>query len=304
VQDASFDNLKASGSQGGRYLLAADKGILTAKDDALFPICVLEWGSTRIKRVVRSTLAAECYSMGEGVDSLEYLRFALSEMYDPEWAPRRREELAAKIQAAVVTDAKSLHDHLKKEGSSSKDRRIRLEINIIRSTAALQVRWVRSEMMIADHLTKEVPLEIMEYARTVCSTCRWTLGIDPRAPAPRKGRPLEVPGRAREGGGEGAAAEDDEESGPPPPPMDFDHEGPDDIVALVESRRRRVHRGRRPRQVRQQQQQKTTATGGSPPPFGASGADPLGEGATLTSTRRAAGVQDSGDAKAPGSSNL
>ena len=88
LRAAAFDNLKASGSQGGRYLLLADRKILEPAEETngrLDPIVVLKWGSGRIRRVVRSTLAAEAFAMGEGCESVDHVRFLLAEAFDPEW---------------------------------------------------------------------------------------------------------------------------------------------------------------------------------------------------------------------------
>ena len=49
--DASFNNLPKGGSQGAHMILLSDKNQQTAP---------IQWQSKRIKRVVKSTLAAEC----------------------------------------------------------------------------------------------------------------------------------------------------------------------------------------------------------------------------------------------------
>ena len=154
-------------------------------------------------------------------------------MFRPDWELARRDELAETIPLIAVTDARSLHDHLVKDASSSKDRRLRLEVNIIKSIPRLQIRWVRSEMMTADHLTKEVGPEISNYARVVRDAGLWTLGLDPRAPASTRQRPLEPP-----------VVHGEQERNLP------DLEGFIYEAEQVEYElpRRRVHRGRRPRQ--------------------------------------------------------
>lgn len=192
AQDASFDNLKDSGSQQGKYLFMADKGILAVSDE-MFPCSVAEWNSNRIRRVVRSTLAAEAYSMGDAVDSVEHLRTFLAEGLCPGFDKKNREEYAEMIDAAVVTDARSLYEAVVKEGTGVKDKRVRLEVNLIKQTKNLKVRWTRSEQMVADHLTKEVSGEIENYAHQVRESARWTLGFDPRAPASTRKRDLAPP---------------------------------------------------------------------------------------------------------------
>ena len=72
----------------------------------------------------------------------------------------KRDELAEKRQAGLVTDAKSLFDTLRKDGSAVKDRRLRLEMNLLKGIRNMEFRWIRSEMVISDELTKDVPEEV------------------------------------------------------------------------------------------------------------------------------------------------
>jgi len=196
VGDAAFDNVENSGSQGGKLLLSAHKDILTSKE--LVPISVMEWTSNKVKRVVRSTLAAEAYVMGESAEGVEYLRALLAELFDPEYSVKNRAPCEERIAGILVTDARSLHDSLRKEGGAVRDRRLRLELNLIKCIPNLAVKWVKSEQMIADELTKEVSEEIHEYSRQVRMSGLWTLGDDPRCPPSRKGRKLEDPDLKKE----------------------------------------------------------------------------------------------------------
>lgn len=197
VQDASFDNLKENGSQAGKELLLADPAILKG-DNKLYPVSLMEFLSGRIKRVVRATLAAEAYSAGESGESIEYFRYFLAELFDPEWELARRDELAEKRKAVMVTDAISLFDALRKDGSAVKDRRLRLELDILKNIKNIEFRWVPSEMVIAGELTKEVPEEVHQYAKTVRESGLWTLGNDARAPPSKRKRALINPDAPQE----------------------------------------------------------------------------------------------------------
>jgi hypothetical protein len=192
VQDASFDNLKDNGSQAGKLLLLADPAILDGTD-TLRNIATMEWSSNRIKRVVRATLAAEAYSAGESGEGIEYLRYFLAELFEPDWTVAGRDEIAERRTAALVTDARSLYDSLMKDNSSVKDRRLRLEMSILKGIRNIVFKWVRSEQMIADELTKEVPEEVHDYARMVRQSGVWTFGNDARAPISRRNRALSIP---------------------------------------------------------------------------------------------------------------
>ena len=62
--DASFNNLPNGGSQGGRIVFLCDESN---------NYCLLSWNSTRIKRVVPLTLAAETLSLVDGCETALYL---------------------------------------------------------------------------------------------------------------------------------------------------------------------------------------------------------------------------------------
>lgn len=192
VQGASFHHIENSRSQAGKVLLLADPRILDGGND-FYPASSMEWRTNTIKRVVRATLTAEGNSAGESAETVEYMRYFLAECFCPGWSLDRRDELAEKRRGAIVTDAKSLFDTLRKDGSAVKDRRLRLEMNILKNIPNLEFRWVRSEMLIADELTKGVSGEIHQYAQTVRSSGVWTLGVDPRAPEAKRGRALVNP---------------------------------------------------------------------------------------------------------------
>ena len=63
------------------------------------------------------------------------------------------------------------------------------------SRARADVAAMRSEMMTADELTKDVSEEAHQYAKLVWQSGLWTLSEDSRAPPPRRGRLLEEKGQ-------------------------------------------------------------------------------------------------------------
>ena len=70
-------------------------------------INLAQWQSKRIKRVVRSSLAAETLAMSDGVDSAVYISVLLSELY--------LELSSFEISIDIYTDSKSLHDAIHSE---------------------------------------------------------------------------------------------------------------------------------------------------------------------------------------------
>ena len=68
---ASFNNLPNGGSQAGQIIFLTDDKSNT---------CPLYWNSSKIKRVVRSTIAAETLSLSEGCDVAMYVNRLVSEL--------------------------------------------------------------------------------------------------------------------------------------------------------------------------------------------------------------------------------
>ena len=69
--DASFANLPNAGSQGGFLCLLVDNN---------GNYCPLTWQSRKIKRVVKSTIAAECLAAVEAAEMTIYLATLVQDM--------------------------------------------------------------------------------------------------------------------------------------------------------------------------------------------------------------------------------
>ena len=140
--DASLGNLDCGGSQGGYFICLADG------NGCISPLC---WNSKRIRRVVRSTLAAETNAMAEGMDMAIFLSSLYSEVVHGVVDSRT-------LPVVMKTDCKSLHDAL----LSTKDvqeKRLRVELNAIkeqiRERQNWRVDWLRTDDQLADCLTKK-----------------------------------------------------------------------------------------------------------------------------------------------------
>ena len=90
--DASFDNLPNGGSQTGQIIFLTDD-----KSN----ICPLYWNSSKIKRVVRSTIAAETLSLSEGCDIAMYINKLVSELLFHD---------GKELNIIAYTDNQSLYD--------------------------------------------------------------------------------------------------------------------------------------------------------------------------------------------------
>ena len=135
--DAAFANLSTGGSQGGMVIFLKDSSGLR---------CPIFWQSRKLKRVVKSTLAAETLALVEGAEVSFYIASILKEVTKIKDVP---------INCFV--DNKSLVDAL----SSSKqveDRRLRIDIavldDMIEKKEINHVAWVDTCNQLADCLTK------------------------------------------------------------------------------------------------------------------------------------------------------
>ena len=108
----------------------------------------LGWTSNKVKRVVGSTVAAEALSMQMALAHSIYLRAILAETLGVE-------DRSIPIKAHI--DSNNLHQAI----ISTKfveDKRLRLDIAQIQEEIKdqqVQVKWVNSDSMLADSLTKK-----------------------------------------------------------------------------------------------------------------------------------------------------
>eukprot|EP00971_Amphidinium_carterae_P266472 5286077-Amphidinium_carterae.1 len=97
----------------------------------------LDVTSFKIKRVCRSTLAAECNALCEASEALHYAHSVLSLFVVVRSVMVNHQESCH----CVGTDAKSLHDVVRREGSSVADKRLRIlvaQLREMRSDSSVQ----------------------------------------------------------------------------------------------------------------------------------------------------------------------
>ncbi|CAE7324408.1 Copia protein [Symbiodinium microadriaticum] len=121
--DSSFSNGPGMKSQCG-YVIGFTSGEI-AKGKTT-PLYILETYSGGIKRVCRSTLAAEANGFLMGVEAAEYLRSILMEILHPDILLRDLESEFLKGKIACFTDAKSLEQTLNKDAGQPQDKRVRI----------------------------------------------------------------------------------------------------------------------------------------------------------------------------------
>ena len=98
--------------------------------------------------------------MATATGTVEWLNLLLAEALDGSFAPSLGRSLMSRRPAILATDCKSLYDHLISPSSPTAvdDRRTSIDIVIIRESIKLtasQIRWLPTNRMIADGLTKD-----------------------------------------------------------------------------------------------------------------------------------------------------
>ena len=134
--DASYANLSNGGSQGGNVIFLTD-GKRAAP---------LQWGSNRIKRVARSTLAAETLSLISCCDNAVYLKTLVESTL----------QLTMSSPIECFVDNKSLSDNIHSTKPAI-EQRLRVDIAAIREMVGrkqVTVTWKGKSLQLADSLTK------------------------------------------------------------------------------------------------------------------------------------------------------
>ena len=153
--DAAFANV-GEFTQAG-YILGFTSSNLDQGEKSPWTPAI--WRSFRLPRAVGSTLAAEAQSMVSATGTLEWASLILSEAIDGPFDVRKYEEMLKIRTPVIVTDCKSLYDHLISVSSPTavEDRRTSIDIVILRQSILrmqASVRWVPTNRMLADSLTK------------------------------------------------------------------------------------------------------------------------------------------------------
>lgn len=135
--DAAYANLSDRYSSTGAYviLLKGNNG----------KTCPIAWSAKKIKRVVKSTLAAEALSLTEGLDACYFVRSILCEMF-----------LIENVLIKCYTDNKSLCQNVHSTKLIS-EKRLRMDLASIKESVSagdISVTWVPNTHQISDCLTK------------------------------------------------------------------------------------------------------------------------------------------------------
>ena len=154
--DAAYANGRDGATQAGFVVSFTHKGM---NDGAVQQWTPAYWRSYRLPRVVNSTLSAEAQAMSTATGMLEWILLLLSEALDGPCNLRSCWQYASQRCSMALTDCKSLFDHLVSKSSPTlEDKRTALDVVIVRESLGrvnANLRWIPTDRMIADALTKE-----------------------------------------------------------------------------------------------------------------------------------------------------
>ena len=136
--DASYGNLGDGGSQGGYIVFAEDQTGNRAP---------LTWRSKRLKRIARSTIAAEAQALVDGAGESLLLANIFKDIF----------KLDNILDIDCYIDSKSLFNNLNSSNLTLEDKTLVIDMAALREMImknGIRINWVKSSCMIADCLTK------------------------------------------------------------------------------------------------------------------------------------------------------
>ena len=176
VHDAAHANLEGGASQQGHLVLAVRASITNCR----VPVSVLSWQSKKIKRVVRSSLAAETCSMSTCQEHLDWMRTMWEQMTRGDFVLENYEQFLTARPSILVTDCKSLYDATHKEGAApaSTDKRLAIELAIVKAKAVsgeTDLRWIDARYQIAECLTKHASRKSEAVLQKILQEAQWRI---------------------------------------------------------------------------------------------------------------------------------
>ena len=176
VHDAAHANLEGGASLQCHLILAVHASITNGR----VPVSVLSWQSKKIKRVVRSSLAAETCSMSTCQEHLDWMRTMWEQTTRSEFVLENYEQFLTARPSIPVTDCKSLFDAIHKEGAApaSTDKRLAIELAIVKAKAVsgeIDLRWIDERYQIAGCLTKHASRKSEALLQKILQEAQWRI---------------------------------------------------------------------------------------------------------------------------------
>ena len=102
-------------SQGRQLVFIANAELLQGKESNM---SLVSWHSSRLRRVARSSSAAETQAVADGDDEAIYIRLCLKEVLFAQLDVQNWQPEARQIPAALVLDCRGVHDALARSSFS------------------------------------------------------------------------------------------------------------------------------------------------------------------------------------------
>ena len=152
--DASWANATEKKSQGGYLVMATTPELRKGRWATVSP---LRWRSYKQDRQVASTLGAELLSLSRAIAEAKWLRSMWTEANNKSYDLKNNDKWCNKIPITVCVDNKPVYDHLNGQVLTIKDKRLAVEMLLVKKDVAQDnviVRWLPTYQMLADCLTK------------------------------------------------------------------------------------------------------------------------------------------------------
>ena len=156
--DAGWTTRPDGTSQGGQLVFIANHELLQGR---VSNMSLISWHSSRLRRVARSSSAAETQATADGCDEAVHIRLCMKEVLFGQLDLRNWQSEARQIPAVLVVDCRGVYDVLARSSSSClglKDKKSGLEALALKKSlveCGTMVSWCHSAAQLADVATKD-----------------------------------------------------------------------------------------------------------------------------------------------------
>ena len=177
--DAGWTTRPDGTSQGGQLVFIANSELLQGRESNM---SLISWHSSRLKRVARSSSAAETQAAADGDDEAVYIRLCLKEVLFGQLDLQNWQIETRQIPAALVVDCRGVYDALARSSSSClglKDKKSGLEALALVECGTM-IRWCHSAAQLGDVAKKDSHAARAPWELFVRRGFRWKLIHDPK----------------------------------------------------------------------------------------------------------------------------
>ena len=184
--DASNQNRLNGASTKGIFIGAASHALLQGEVSRVSPMF---WQSGKIERVCRAPGASEAHAAIDAEDVLWLLRYQWFELSGGIPDFHEPDRAVSAVRGVLITDSRSIFDKLQRPyiSPTGQSKKIDIELLILKQSqekTGLEIRWVNSEAMLANSLTKRG--EDIQINKYVACKQTWRIVDDPEMFSGRK----------------------------------------------------------------------------------------------------------------------